>query len=150
MPVSGKSPVIPSTRYRDATAALDWLCRVLGFSRHLVVPGEAGTITHAQLALADGMIMLGSERDDAHGQLMAVPGPQGTNTQSVYLVVDNPRPFTTASLQRAPMSSHPFTIRNTGAPSSPAATPKATSGTSVPTILGRRRHSDRAIDHVRI
>ena len=91
MPVSGKSPVIPSMRYRDAAAALDWLCRVLGFSRHLVVPGEAGTITHAQLALGDGMIMLGSERDDAHGQLMAVPGPQGTNTQSVYLVVDNPQ-----------------------------------------------------------
>ena len=90
MPVSGKSPVIPSMRYRDAAAAIDWLCRVLGFSRHLVVPGEGSTIAHAQLALGDGMIMLGSERDDDHGQLMAVPGPQGANTQSVYLVVDDP------------------------------------------------------------
>ena len=90
MPVSGKSPVIPSMRYRDAAAAIDWLCRVLGFSRHLVVPGEGDTVTHAQLALGDGMIMLGSERDDDHGRLMAVPGPQGVNTQSVYVVVDDP------------------------------------------------------------
>ena len=90
MPVSGKSPVIPSMRYRDAAAAIDWLCRVLGFSRHLVVPGEGDTVTHAQLALDDGMIMLGSERDDDYGRLMAVPGPQGANTQSVYVVVDDP------------------------------------------------------------
>lgn len=88
MPISGKSPVIPSMRYRDAAAAIDWLCRVLGFARHLVVPGEGGAIAHAQLALGNGMIMLGSERDA--GQLMAVPGPQGANTQSVYLVVNNP------------------------------------------------------------
>ena len=76
-------------RYRDAPAAIEWLCRVLGFSRHLVVPGEDGTIAHAQLTLGDGMIMLGSERDDAHGQLVKVPGPDGANTQSVCLVVDD-------------------------------------------------------------
>ena len=91
MPVSGKSPVIPSMRYRDAAAAIDWLCRVLGFSRHLVVPGEDDTITHAQLTLGDGMIMLGSERDDDYGQVMTVPGPQGANTQCAYLVVDDPQ-----------------------------------------------------------
>ena len=91
MPVSGKSSVIPSMRYRDAEAAIDWLCRVLGFSRHLVVPGEGGAVAHAQLALGDGMIMLGSERDDDYGQLMTVPGPQGVNTQSAYVVVDDPQ-----------------------------------------------------------
>ncbi len=90
MPVSGKSPVIPSMRYRDAAAAIDWLCRVLGFSRHLVVPGEGNTITHAQLTIGDGMIMLGSERDDEYGQVMVVPSPQGVNTQSAYIVVDEP------------------------------------------------------------
>ncbi len=60
MPTAGKSPVIPTMRYRDAPAAIDWLCRVLGFARHLVVPGEDGTIAHAQLVLGCGMIMLGS------------------------------------------------------------------------------------------
>ncbi len=90
MPIFGKSPVIPSMRYRDAAAAIDWLCRVLGFSKHLVVKGEGNSIAHAQLTLGDGMIMLGSERDDAHGKLMSIPGPEGANTQSVYIVVDDP------------------------------------------------------------
>ena len=93
MPVQGKSPVIPSLRYRDAAAAIDWLCRVLGFSRHFVVPAEGDAIAHAQLALGDGMIMLGSERDDDYGQVLAVPGPQGVNTQTVYVVVDDPQPL---------------------------------------------------------
>ena len=88
MPSPGKSPIIPSMRYRDAPAAIDWLCRVLGFSEHMVVPGEDGAVAHAQLTLGDGMIMLGSERDDEHGQLMAVPGSDGPNTQSAYVVVD--------------------------------------------------------------
>lgn len=91
MPVPGKSPVIPSMRYRDAAAAMDWLCRVLGFSKHLVVQGEGDTIAHAQLTLGDGMIMLGSERDDDYGQVITVPGPQGANTQSAYVVVDDPQ-----------------------------------------------------------
>ena len=91
MPVPGKSPVIPSMRYRDAAAAIDWLCRVLGFSRHLVVPGEGDTITHAQLTLGDGMIMLGSQRDDDYGRLMTVPDSQEPNTQSAYVVVEDPQ-----------------------------------------------------------
>ena len=89
MATAGKSPVIPTMRYRDAPAAIDWLCRVLGFAAHLVVPGEDGAIAHAQLTLGDGMIMLGSERDDEYGRLMAVPGPGGANTQAACLVVDD-------------------------------------------------------------
>lgn len=89
MPTAGKSPVIPTMRYRDAPAAIDWLCRVLGFARHLVVPGEDGAIAHAQLVLGDGMIMLGSARDDDYGRLMTVPGPGGANTQAACLVVDD-------------------------------------------------------------
>ena len=90
MPTPGKSPVIPTMRYRDAPAAIDWLCRVLGFSRHLVVPGEDGAVAHAQLVLGDGMIMLGSANDDAYGRLVRVPGPDGANTQCACLVVDDP------------------------------------------------------------
>ena len=91
MPTPGKSPVISTLRYRDAPAAIDWLCGVLGFSRHLVVPGEDGAIAHAQLVLGDGMIMLGSASDDAYGRLVRVPGPDGANTQCACLVVDDPR-----------------------------------------------------------
>jgi hypothetical protein len=36
--------VIPTMRYNDAEAAIKWLCEAFGFEKHLVVPGEDGTI----------------------------------------------------------------------------------------------------------
>lgn len=44
-----KANIIPTMRYRDAPAAIEWLCRAFSFERHLVVPGENGSIVHAQL-----------------------------------------------------------------------------------------------------
>jgi uncharacterized glyoxalase superfamily protein PhnB len=38
------SNLIPCLRYRDAPAAIDWLCRHFGFERHLLVPDERGGI----------------------------------------------------------------------------------------------------------
>jgi len=61
--------IIPSMRYRDAKAAIDWLCRAFGFEQHLVVPGEGGSIAHAELTYRNGMIMIGSARDDDFGKL---------------------------------------------------------------------------------
>ncbi|MBX3026209.1 VOC family protein [bacterium] len=78
--------IIPTLRYRDAAAAIDWLCRAFGFERHLVVPGEHGTIAHAQLTFGRGMIMLGSARDDAFGRLQRPPAG-GVTTQSPYIIV---------------------------------------------------------------
>jgi uncharacterized glyoxalase superfamily protein PhnB len=52
--------VIPSIRYADAAKAIDWLCDAFAFERELVVPGEAGSIAHAQLRYGNGMLMLGS------------------------------------------------------------------------------------------
>ena len=40
MPTAGKSTVIPGMRYRDAPAAIDWLCHVLGFSTNSVRRGR--------------------------------------------------------------------------------------------------------------
>lgn len=80
--------IIPTMRYRDAAAAIDWLCRAFGFERHLVVPGGNGMIAHAQLTLGDAMIMLGSARDDAFGELQAIPADMGgRTTQSPYIIV---------------------------------------------------------------
>ena len=56
------SRIIPTMRYQDAPGAIEWLCKVLGFERHLVVPGEAdGQVDHAQLTFGPQMIMLGTE-----------------------------------------------------------------------------------------
>jgi uncharacterized glyoxalase superfamily protein PhnB len=45
------STVIPSLRYRDAPRMIDWLCETFGFEKHLIIPGEDGSIVHAQLSL---------------------------------------------------------------------------------------------------
>ncbi|WBH47647.1 hypothetical protein PALA47_04412 [Pseudomonas aeruginosa] len=88
--------VIPCLRYRDAPAAIDWLCRTFGFQRKLVVPGEDGQVLHAELTYAspngaNGMLMLGSSvRDNAYGRLMRHVDEAGGNTQSLYLVVADP------------------------------------------------------------
>jgi uncharacterized glyoxalase superfamily protein PhnB len=80
--------IIPTLRYRDAVAAIDWLCRAFGFEKHLVVADDAGGIAHAQLTLGDGMIMLGSARDDAFGKLQKPPAERGgVTTQSAYIIV---------------------------------------------------------------
>jgi uncharacterized glyoxalase superfamily protein PhnB len=81
--------VIPTMRYRDAGAAIEWLCRAFGFEKHLVVPGDAGAIVHAQLSFGTGMIMLGTARDDAFGQLVKAPSRSEPDTQSAYVIVDD-------------------------------------------------------------
>ena len=65
--------IVPSLRYRDAPAAIDFLCEAFGFARHLVVPCPEGTIRHAQLTLGDGMIMLGSAQNRDFGPLVKTP-----------------------------------------------------------------------------
>ena len=82
-----RSSVIPTMRYQDAPRMIDWLCEAFGFTRHLVVPGDRGIIEHAQLALGDGMIMLGSWRDDAWGKLVKTARQAGAITQTAYVVI---------------------------------------------------------------
>ncbi len=80
--------VIPTLRYRDAGAAIDWLCRAFGFEKHLVVPAEDGGIAHAQLVFGKGIVMVGSARDDAFGKLQApLADIEAPVTQSPYIVV---------------------------------------------------------------
>ena len=84
-----RSTAIPCLRYRDAPAAIDWLCQVFGFERHLVVPNDQGGIAHAQLALGGGMVMLGStSNDNAYGRLCRQPDEVGGGqTQTTCLTV---------------------------------------------------------------
>ena len=82
--------VVSTMRYQDAPAAIEWLCKAFGFEKHLVVPGENGTIAHAQLVFGNGMIMLGSARDDEFGKLQRPPSTLGgVGTQSVYIIVED-------------------------------------------------------------
>ena len=82
------APIIPTLRYRDAAAAIDWLCRAFGFEKHMVVPDDDGGIGHAQLTYRGAMIMLGTARDDVFGKLQRTPADVGgVGTQSPYVIV---------------------------------------------------------------
>jgi uncharacterized glyoxalase superfamily protein PhnB len=82
------STIMPTLRYRNAPAAIDWLCQVFGFERHAVYEGASGTIGHAELTLNGGMIMLGSAKDDEYGSRFKSPDEVGGfETRSAYIVV---------------------------------------------------------------
>lgn len=76
-------------RYKDASAALLWLQDAFGFKEHLVVPGDNGMIAHAQLTFGNGMIMLGSIRDNEFDELQKLPDIlDGFVSQSPYIIVE--------------------------------------------------------------
>ncbi len=82
--------VIPTLRYQDAPAAIEWLCEAFGFEKHLVVPGENGTIAHAQLVFGNGMIMLGSALDREFDKLQKPPNALGNVlSQSPYIILED-------------------------------------------------------------
>lgn len=85
-----KTTIIPCLRYRDAQAAIGWLCAAFGFEKQVVYPNPDGTIAHAQLTFGSGMIMLGSvlKEETEWGKLIKQPDEiGGAETQSAYIVV---------------------------------------------------------------
>lgn len=81
--------VIPTMRYEDAPKMIDWLCNAFGFARHLVVEDGDGGVAHAQLTRGNGMIMLGTARDDSFGALQSTARALGGVSQSPYIIVDD-------------------------------------------------------------
>ncbi len=82
--MSTKATVIPCLRYRNAPAAIEWLCQAFGFEKRLVVPGEDETIAHAQLSFGNGMIHAQkSVKESKLDRLMKQPDEiGGAETQS--------------------------------------------------------------------
>jgi uncharacterized glyoxalase superfamily protein PhnB len=80
--------IIPSLRYRDALAAIDWLCRAFGFHKQAVY-ADGNTVHHAQLTFGNGMIMLGSvDNTSAWGKRMVQPDEiGGRETQCACVIV---------------------------------------------------------------
>ena len=86
------STIIPSLRYRDAHAAIDWLCRAFGFEKRAVHEDEKEGVAHAQLTYGAGMIMLSSVSDNAFGQHIAQPDEiGGRETQCCSVTVTDCR-----------------------------------------------------------
>ena len=81
--------IVPTLRYADAPAAIDWLCRAFGFEKRLVVPGEDGRIAHAQLTFAGAMVMLGSAGRGGYDDMIVQPAQAGAETQAPYIIVED-------------------------------------------------------------
>lgn len=92
MPTSApQSTVIACMSYRDAAAAIQWLCSTFGFSKRVAYSDDDGTIVHAELTCGIGMIMLGSVRDSDYCRLLKQPDQIGGYvTQSIYMVTATP------------------------------------------------------------
>jgi uncharacterized glyoxalase superfamily protein PhnB len=56
--------IYPALGYRDAKAAIGWLCDAFGFEERVVHPGDDREVAHAELSLGPGIIMLGSASED--------------------------------------------------------------------------------------
>jgi uncharacterized glyoxalase superfamily protein PhnB len=89
--MSSPSNVIPCLSYRDANAAIEWLCSSFGFEKRVVYPDDAGGVAHAELVHAGGMIMLGSAKNSEYGRVIRQPDQcDGFVTQSVYVITTQP------------------------------------------------------------
>jgi PhnB protein len=83
-PPEGMPRITPYLLYEDVAGALEWLTRAFGFRERMRIPGPDGKVGHAEMELADGIIMMGC------------PGPQYQNpkrvghvTQNLYVYVDD-------------------------------------------------------------
>jgi len=76
--------ITPYLFYEDVARALGWLTEAFGFRERLRMPGPDGIIGHAEMELADGVIMLGRPGPDYRN-----PKRLGGVTQNVYVYVDD-------------------------------------------------------------
>jgi uncharacterized glyoxalase superfamily protein PhnB len=77
--------------YRDAAAAIDWLCRVFGFEVRLRIEGAGGRIEHSELVYGEGLVMVGQEGGDRpwKTRMRSPASLGGANTQCLMLFVDD-------------------------------------------------------------
>ena len=79
--------IFPCLYYRDAPAAIDWLCRAFGFVERMRAPGDGGAVAHAELSFGDGVIMVASCKPD-RGWVSPLDLPAVNQAIAVY--VDDP------------------------------------------------------------
>jgi uncharacterized glyoxalase superfamily protein PhnB len=68
--------------YRDAIAALDWLERVFGLVRSMVLTDASGALVHAEMRFGECLIIVDGEWCD---QVASPISTGGRNTQSIYI-----------------------------------------------------------------
>ncbi|RRO18621.1 VOC family protein [Saccharopolyspora rhizosphaerae] len=78
--------VTPYLFVDDATAALDFYCRVLGATERMRMPRQNGKIAHAEIAIGDSVIMLADEAPEMGARS---PKTIGGTPAMLYVYVDD-------------------------------------------------------------
>ncbi|MGB7860001.1 MAG: VOC family protein [Acidimicrobiia bacterium] len=81
--------IIPTLRYRDAHAAIEFFQRALGFELVMLVEGQDGVVEHSQLKHGSGMVMVSNVRDN-EWQKIVDDGRDPTGRGVNYVVVADP------------------------------------------------------------
>jgi uncharacterized glyoxalase superfamily protein PhnB len=63
-PPTDATILVPALYYDDAAAAMEWLERVLGFEKRLVVPGPNDTVVHAEMSFGPAVIYVATSRPE--------------------------------------------------------------------------------------
>lgn len=71
--------------YRNPIAALDWLERVFGFRRSMVLTDRDGGLVHAEMRFGECLIVVDGEWCD---EVASPLSTGGRNTQSIYIRLD--------------------------------------------------------------
>jgi len=48
--------IIPMLAYEDGNAAMDWLCKVFGFTERARMLDDSGALSHGEITLGGGVI----------------------------------------------------------------------------------------------
>src|SRR5271166_6300733 len=76
--------ITPYLLYEDVSGTMEWLTSAFGFQERMRIPGPGGKISHAEMQLADGVIMMGCPGPEYHN-----PKRLGHVTQNLYVYVDD-------------------------------------------------------------
>jgi uncharacterized glyoxalase superfamily protein PhnB len=92
-PPEGWPQITSCLFYDDAGKAIDWLSRAFGFEVRVCVEGEGGRILHSELALGQGLIIVGqSGGNPGRAEPLPAQSPRslgGANTQALSVYVDD-------------------------------------------------------------
>lgn len=76
--------VTPYLLYEDLANTIDWLKKAFGLTERMRISASDGTANHAEMALADGVIMMGQPGGDYQN-----PTHSGHVSHQVYVYVDD-------------------------------------------------------------
>jgi uncharacterized glyoxalase superfamily protein PhnB len=83
-PPEGYPRISPYLLYKDGAGAIEFLTRAFGFRERMRMPDEQGNVSHAELELDDGVVMLGQPGAD-----FKTPRDLGRDTSLVHVYVDD-------------------------------------------------------------